>query len=112
MRYHAKTVDKGAVAIVQAHLLDYPRRETLTAALGTIAHENDRNGIVAFTRWNERIDEVFLTVDEPLRDGLFQDIAKGRGYNKSPARMYLCATAYYRLKNTVLLLLVQVLVGG
>lgn len=105
-------VDKGAAAIVQAYLLDYPRRETITAALGTIPHENDRNGIVAFSRWNERIDGVFLTVDEPLRDGLFQDIAKGRGYLKSPARKYLTHTAYYRLKNTVLLLLVQVLIGG
>lgn len=112
VEYCALQVDKGAVAIVQALLLDYPRRETLSAALGTIAPENDRNGIVAFARWNERIDEVFQTVDEPLRDGLFQDIAKGRGWTKSPLRQQLNRNAYYRVKNTLLLRLAKVLIGG
>ncbi len=113
VEYCALQVDKGAVAIVQALLLDYPRRETLSAALGTIDHESDLKNIKAFCLWNERIDGVFQTIDEPLRDGLFQDIAKGRGWTKSPLRQQLNRNAYYRVKNTLLLRLAKVLyIGG
>ena len=60
-------MDKTIQSIIRAFLLDYPRRKTIAAEVGTIDNKNDRASISAFMAWNERIDKALTVIDEPLR---------------------------------------------
>lgn len=95
-------MDKTIQSIIRAFLLDYPRRNTIAAEVGTIDNKNDRASISAFMAWNERIDKALTIIDEPFRVGMFQDIANGTGYHKSPLRQHLTTRHYYTAKNKVL----------
>lgn len=61
-------MDKTIQSIIRAFLLDYPRRNTIAAEVGTIDNKNDRASISAFMAWNERIDKALTIIDEPLRE--------------------------------------------
>ena len=95
-------MDKNTQETIRAFLLDYPRRESIAAAHLEQSNGERSESLRAFMSWNERIDEALTVIDEPLRVGMFQDVAKGTGYRKSPLRELLTIHRYYTLKNKCL----------
>ncbi|MBQ9728193.1 MAG: hypothetical protein IJV85_01210 [Clostridia bacterium] len=94
--------DKQTISTIRAFLRDYPRRKALAAAHLEQSNGEQSESLRAFMAWNERIDKAFTVIDEPLRVGMFQDIASGKGYKASPLRERLTIHRYHAAKNKVL----------
>lgn len=94
--------DKQTISTIRAFLRDYPRRKALAAAHLEQSNGEQSESLRAFMAWNERIDKAFTVIDEPLRVGMFQDIATDRGYAKSSLRDSVSKYAYHTAKNKVL----------
>ncbi len=93
--YYGRDMPESVVAVVYALCGDYERRRK-------ILRGRPRDGTRAVCeRINRVIDEALETVEPAMRRELLEDMARGRGYSRSPLCCMISKNAYYDRRRAV-----------
>lgn len=104
MKYlkNQKNLPKDVKKEIQSLCAGYYRRQRIAAQRTALLTAPPSEELVAFMRWNERIDKALEFIESGVRAYILNDIANGKGYWASMAAPFMAYNTYYARKNKAL----------
>ena len=97
--HNQKNLPKDVKTEIQSLCAGYYRRQRIANQRLSLLTAPPSEELVAFMRWNERIDKALEFIEEGLRPYILHDIANGIGYWRSMAGPFISRNSYYSRKN-------------
>ncbi len=92
--YFSWEIPTSVVNMVNALCADYLRREREIRR-----NESPDDVLERYALLNRTVDDALAEVEAGMRDELLQDIARGRGYTRSPLQGCVSKNTYYRRRR-------------
>lgn len=104
MKYvqNQKNIPKDVKEQIQSICAGYNRRKRVASQRMAMITAPPSEELVAFMRWNERIDKALAFIESGVRAYILNDIANGKGYWTSMAAPFMAYNTYYARKNKAL----------